>query len=113
MQQSYDGDVADEALETIPLPSPLADASSDVATTPVTLGALEAMAAVEPNESQPATSSGFTLDKSQSLWLLNVVSFLYGTNTTCALSHLLTAVTAHRLPELHLRARQPLRTLKR
>ena len=67
-----------ESVDMVPLPGPM---NEDI------MGAnaisLEAFTSLEQADDK-VQPSGFNLDKTQSFWLLNVVSFLYGTNTTCA-----------------------------
>jgi hypothetical protein len=65
-----------DSVDLVPLPSPLEDES------PATVF-LDAFAPLE-NVEEESTLGGFSLNKGQSFWLLNLVSFLYGTNTTCA-----------------------------
>lgn len=73
-------------LETVPLPRPLSDTSSGDAQLPAQYTSLDDLPPVDSGEGTSATAQSFSLDKTQSLWLLNLVSFVYGTNTTCALS---------------------------
>jgi hypothetical protein len=83
VQRSTDEDRLANNVDHVPLPKPLTDAevaSSAVPSVPLTTldDLLESKAGPAPESS----SAGFVLDKNQSFWLLNIVSFLYGTNTT-------------------------------
>lgn len=81
VQGSTDNDQTD--LETVPLPRPLSENSSSDAQLSAQYTSLDDLPPVESGERISTSSQGFSLDKSQSLWLLNLVSFVYGTNTTC------------------------------
>jgi hypothetical protein len=75
--------VSSENGNQIPLPSPLLDVDSgeDLRPTAVPLTSLYDLPTTSPHD---ASAAGVVnLDKNQSIWLLNLVSFLYGTNTTC------------------------------
>lgn len=70
-------------LDTVPLPRPLLDSSSSEAQSSSQYTSLDDLPSAEATERTSTSSQGFSLDKTQSLWLLNIVSFVYGTNTTC------------------------------
>lgn len=73
-----DDRIALESVDIVPLPSPLLEKSAVV---PVS--SLESFVSLD--EAPAERDNGlFSLDKTQSLWLLNLVSFAYGSNTTCA-----------------------------
>lgn len=74
-----DESIALESVDIVPLPSPLENEVRGASAV-----SLDLFASLEDAEEEVSTG-GFSLDKTQSFWLLNVVSFLYGTNTTCAL----------------------------
>lgn len=76
----------DTELETVPLPRPLSDSSSGDSQLSANYTSLDDLPPVDSSEGISKTAQGFSLDKTQSLWLLNLVSFVYGTNTTCELS---------------------------
>ena len=85
--------IALESVDIVAMPGPVADAkaiadSLDLASwpapaigTPQALGVPLEQDVREDLEDGPSTG-GFQLDKTQSFWLLNLVSLLYGTNTT-------------------------------
>ena len=96
VQESTDEDTtsitAAGAVEQVPLPQAFPEDGVSIVVPPVT--SLDDLPELRESASRPEDEdgaiSGFSLelDKNQSLWLLNVVSFLYGTNTTvCFCTH--------------------------
>lgn len=82
VQGSTDEQTDASNIEQVPLPQAFPEEESKTIATPPPITTLEDL----PQEDEGA-AAGFSLDldKNQSLWLLNLVSFLYGTNTTCGL----------------------------
>lgn len=76
------------AVEQVPLPQAFPEDGVSIVPSlpPVTslddLPELRESTAGHEIEDGPASGCGIELDKNQSLWLLNLVAFLYGTNTT-------------------------------
>jgi hypothetical protein len=81
-EPSGDEKVALESVDLVPQPGPVTDVASAPKPQTVTLDSFGALA--DSDFEQAPSSGGFELTKTQSFWLLNLVAFLYGTNTTCA-----------------------------
>jgi hypothetical protein len=72
--------IALESVDIVPLPSPVVETAPAQRSADLSLDSFVSL----DKTGEDKNKGFFSLDKTQSLWLLNAVSLVYGTNTTCA-----------------------------